>query len=241
MTLLSGNACIMLAMIPAITGEIWKISPNNTKLKLNGTVLEIIRETENATDSHKIDLSKFDLFMQGIDSEGFVIFGVRPAEKQVFDLSRRRMHGDVKIPTNFYVYTQHVTTENTKYIVYVNERKHFLLRIETPNDIRTHNLGELGNPESFLGRFADLFEKWGDYLHRDQIKETLHNKRMYDAQKMTIGLRILQKEGLIKRVDGLYGWHALPSDTGVLREYRAQNDKNEDDAIQQSLEATDGS
>lgn len=232
-----------LAMIPTavVVSEKWKISPNNTKLKLNGTVLEIIRETETTKDSHSVDLSKFDIILKGVDSDGFVILECKQAEKPVFDLSRKRIHGDVKIPSNFYQYLQHITTENTKYLVYANERKHFLLRIETPNDVRTHNLGELGDPNSFLGKFADLFSGIAEYLHRGQIKDMLYKNRMYDAQKMTIGLLILQKEGIIKRKDGLYGHYTLPSDTVVLREYVEHNEKNEDEAITESLESPEES
>lgn len=223
-----------IAMIPTV--EKCKISPKSTKFKLKGTVLEIVRETATTQDHHSIDMSKFDMYLTGVDSDGFVIFEIKPTEKPVFDLSRKRMHGDYIIPSDFYEYLRHITSENTVYTVFRNAGKHFLIRVETPKGIRIHNLGQLDDPKSYLGRFVYLFERWGEWLHRSQIKTWLHKERMYDGQKMTICLLILHKEGIIKRQDGVYAHHSLTLDTGVVSERAEDQERKEIEAIGDSLE-----
>lgn len=235
---ISKRQAIEVAMIPSV--EKFKISPNNTKMKLKGTILHIVRESETGQEQYTIDMSKFDLCMADLDSDGFVTMEKTPTEKPVFDLSRKRMHGDYVIPSDFYEYLRHVTTENTVYIVFANPAKHFLIKVETPKGVRIHNLGQLDDPMSYIGRFVSLFENWGEWLHRAQIKNWLYKERMYDGQKMTICLLILHKEKLIKRKDGVYGHHTLNLDTGVTPELAQEKELEEIEEIGDSLEQPSG-
>jgi hypothetical protein len=242
--------------------ETSKIPVHALRWHLSGTILEMYKETETSNDYKTIDLSKFDIFFRGVDSDGFLTIEILPVGEQSatlttkkaantstmeakqpasahsgahktlvnFDYKRRRQHGDVVIPGGFSKYSEIDNKKGGKYTIYVNQRKHFLVKVETGlGNKRLHNLGELGNTRDYITRFARKFDdEWHDWYTRAEIKERLHDARMYDGQKLSAGLAILQKQGLItKRKDSrgeVYASVKLPevdSDSGVQNETMA--------------------
>lgn len=239
--------------------EFIKVPAFFARLQWNGTTLEMTRESSKSYNYQTVDTAKYDLVTHGMDDEGYMVLEIIPRDAEIpseptfaeksttatatakqpveFDPSRKRIHGYVVIPPEFSPYLEYETTHGSKYKVYVNDKKHFLIEVETKDGARLHNLGVLGEPKGWLTRFLRHFENWNEWLSREQIKSRLHAERMYDGQKLTMGLLILQREGLIKMKDGVYAISTLEVDTGVYAQSAIRREKQEQQAMADSLES----
>lgn len=205
--------------------ETSKVPARATRIRLSGSTLELSRDNDGLSTVQKLDLSRFDMYLLGVDTEGYLLFEMVPRSalpradynnqadptlssngnaKVAFDPSRRRIHGDVEIPVDFVLFLERQSSQGSRYRVFVNEKKQFLLKVDTKDSARLHNLGEINNKKSFLFKLNSLFQESNRWLATSEIKDILHNRRFYDGQKMNVGLEILVREGLIKRQDGNY-------------------------------------
>lgn len=215
--------------------ETIKVPIKALKGHLNGTTLELTKEANTSYEYKSIDLSRYNFLFRGVDAEGFLNVEILPIDaspqeedeevwktmKQSpdfhstqFNPRRRRLHGNVPIPPGYTPYLEVRTKLGGAHKVYVNHRKNFLIKVETyRGGSRLHNLGELGDPKSWIARFKAKFEEWHDWKTKDEIKDEIYKARMYDSQKLATGLLILEKEGVIKKNKDSYAAVNLTIDT----------------------------
>jgi hypothetical protein len=210
--------------------ETIKLPLHALKGHLSGTVLELTKDTKTSYEYKRIDLSKYDFFFRGLDADGFLNFEILPvnvapqddeAWKKMrespdfkptpFNPRRRRQHGNIVIPVGYSLYLEVPTKLGGTHKVYVNHRKNFLIKVETyRGGARLHNLGELDDPKSWIARFKAKFDEWHDWLPKADIKKKLRDARMFDSQKMDMGLKILEQEKFIKKRGDAYASVNLP-------------------------------
>ena len=103
--------------------ETSKVPARATRIRLSGSTLELSRDNDGLSTVQKLDLSRFDMYLLGVDTEGYLLFEMVPRSalpradynnqadptlssngnaKVAFDPSRRRIHGDVEIPVDFW-------------------------------------------------------------------------------------------------------------------------------------------
>ena len=150
-------------------------------LQLNGNILEMARETNQVYELKTVNLSKFDMELRGLDGEGFLRINVVPrkvnlsidARRQFheikppiseFDPSRRRIDDvEVRLPPEFSLYDVFTSTQGSKYEIYKNEGKCFVLKVKTRYRKRHQSLGDLNEPDSYISRFLKIFtseDRW---------------------------------------------------------------------------------
>lgn len=203
-----------------VVRETIKLPLHALKGHLSGKVIELTKDTQTSFEYKRIDLSKYDFFFRGLDADGFLTIEILPVNaapqddeswKKMrespdfkvaqFNPRRRRQHGNIVIPANYSLYLEVPTKRGGSHKVYVNHRKNFLIRVDTySGGARLHNLGELDDSKSWIARFKAKFDsEWHGWLAKKDIKTKLHDARMYDSQKMDMGLKILEQEGFIKK------------------------------------------
>ncbi|MEM3094881.1 MAG: hypothetical protein QXX64_04505 [Nitrososphaera sp.] len=214
--------------------EVAKLPTSGLVLQVSGSTLEMTRETDKMYEYRTVDMSKNDIELDGADTEGFLRIRIvarkarlsqdarrqlEQAQAATLDLTRRRIDSiDVKIPSDFGLYFILESAQGSKYEIYKNQGKHFLLKVRTHKDTRLHNLGDLDNPKSYIARFGRLFETEDKWLSKEEIKSMMREARMYDGQKMTVGLEILERMHVIKKLGTKYAninLKKIPSATEV--------------------------
>lgn len=215
--------------------EISKIPSQGLRLHLDGDILVLSSDAKTYQEEKRIDLRKFDLYLRGIDTDGFTIVETLPVGTPVeeaeqdswkrmhesadfkhttFNPRRRRLHGNVQLPPNYVLYHEEKTKLGGMHKIFVGPRKDFLIRVETfRGGARLHNLGSLSDTKSWIARFLAMFQKEHDWMTKSQIKDKTYADRMFDSQKLAMGLVILEKEGLIKKRGDSYASVDLKVDT----------------------------
>ena len=128
--------------------ETSKVPARATRIRLSGSTLELSRDNDGlSTVQKKLDLSRFDMYLLGVDTEGYLLFEmlhrvahcheriiiIKPTllylqgngnAKVAFDPSRRRIHGDVEVPVDFLgLFLERQSSQGSRYRVFVNEKK----------------------------------------------------------------------------------------------------------------------